>query len=363
MQAVALEAAHGHETTCMTPYDAWFGADAFDATYGYDDAGLRDIGVPEEPPGLVEFWRALYAAALEVDVAPDLSPATGGAAAGTSPLDRPSTEVYDVSFTSLGGVQINGWVALPADGVVERAVVVSHGYGGRDEPDLTMVPERSAAIFPVARGLPTRSLLPGVPAEGSGHVLHGIESRETYIHGGCAADVWCAATALLRLLPDYPSTLAYVGGSFGGGIGALALPWDHRFTSAVLYVPSFGHHPLRLTMPCTGSGEAVRLYAEQHPEVRDVLAYFDAAVAAQHLRIPTLLGPALWDPAVPPPGQFAICNAIPAEKELFTFSAGHAEYPGDADELARFTDRARAHLASRVVDDDAELTQDGGRLV
>ena len=51
--------------------------------------------------------------------------------------------------------------------------------------------------------------------------------------------------------------LDYMGISFGGGIGALALPWDERFHRAHLNVPSFGHHPLRLTLPepdTTGSG-------------------------------------------------------------------------------------------------------------
>jgi cephalosporin-C deacetylase len=227
-------------------------------------------------------------------------------------------------------------VVWPADGGVDQAVVVGHGYGGRTEPDLTTVPEHAAAIFPVARGLESRGVLAGIPSKSAEHVLHGIDSVDTYVHGGCAADVWCAASALLALLPVAPEKLSYLGGSFGGGIGALALPWDHRFTAAALRMPSFGHHPLRLTLPCTGSGEAVRQYARKHPEVRDVLRYYDAAVAARHLRIPTLLGPSLWDPAVPPPGQFAVCNAVAGDKELFAFTAGHTDYPGDAEEADRF---------------------------
>ena len=97
----------------------------------------------------------------------------------------------------------------------------------------------AAVIFPCARGLPERSRIDGVPDEAS----------------------------------------------FGGGVGALALPWDDRFGAAHLNLPSFGHYPLRLTMPCIGSGEAVRRYHAEHPDVLDVLRYFDAATAATRIEI------------------------------------------------------------------------------
>jgi len=63
----------------------------------------------------------------------------------------------------------------------------------------------------------------------------------------------------------------------------------------------------------------------------ETLAYYDAAIAARHLRIPTLVAAALFDPAVAPPGQFAIHNAIPASlRRLFVLDAGHFDYPGKA---------------------------------
>ncbi len=125
--------------------------------------------------------------------------------------------------------------------------------------------------------------------------------------------------------------IVYGGGSFGGGLGALALPWDNRYVKAHLGVPTFGHHPIRLQCPCVGSGEAVRVYQQKHPEVVDVLAFYDAATAAARIRIPVLISPALFDPAVPPPGQFAVANAIP-DHELFILSAGHFEYAAQAQE-------------------------------
>lgn len=315
------------------PYDAWFGPDAPDATYGYDLDALLAVGAPAEPPGFAEFWTALHERALAVDPDPATRPAPG----------RPGW--HDVSFTSLDGVRLGGWLWLPPDGV-ERAVVAGHGYGGRDEPDPELALPGTAVLFAASRGLPARGLVPGIPAVSAEHVLHGIESAATYVHGGCVADVWCAASALLALLPEPPPRVGYTGGSFGGGIGALALPWDDRFDRGALTVPSFGHHDLRLTMPCTGSGEAVRRHVARHPEAREVLRFFDAATAARRIRVPMLVAPALWDPAVPPPGQFAVHNAIPGAKELVVLAAGHTDYPDQAADDERLTAALRSFLLS-----------------
>lgn len=290
----------------------------FDPTYGYGrEALLRVPPTADEPADFDAFWQGLHAATRAVPPAPEIRPAGRLG-------DR---DVFDVAFTSAGGVRIGGWLTRPRRGPVERGLVVAHGYGGRSGPDAWLPVPKAAAIFPCARGQ-SRSQQPGIPEAAAGHVLHGIGSRDTYVHGGCAADFcWSAASALLELVPEAGPRLDYVGGSFGGGIGALALPWDDRFRAAHLNVPSFGNHPLRLTMPCIGSGESVRQYHAGHPEVVDVLHYFDAATAARRIRIPTLVGAALFDPAVPPPGQFSVYNALPGRKELFTLTAGHFDHP------------------------------------
>lgn len=314
----------------------------FNPTQGYGLAELLDVGPPPEPPGFDGFWAGLKAAADRVVVAPTVL----ASAVECSDPSGLGWTVLDLAFTSVGGVRVGGWLVVPADGRIDAGMVVSHGYGGREEPDVSLIPPRTAAIFPCSRGLPTRSVLPGVPEEGSGHVLVGIDDRSTYIHGGCAADIWCAATALGELVPGSEAKLAYWGGSFGGGIGSMALHVDTRFTRAVLEVPSFGHHPLRLQMPCTGSGAAVRAYAVEHPDVVRTLGFFDAATCATRIAIPIVVAPALADPAVPPPGQFAVANAFAGDTTLFVTSAGHAEYPAQADEQADFRALAAALLAA-----------------
>ncbi|MGO1383276.1 MAG: acetylxylan esterase [Arachnia sp.] len=262
--------------------------------------------------------------------------------------------VRRVSFTSLDGVRIGGWLVHPK-GTPDAAVVVGHGYGGRAGPDLSGVPKTAAAFFPVARGLPTLSMMESIPSSASHHVLHGIASRETYVHGHCAADILCAVNAFEEILgvPLGQSRnglrLSYLGVSFGGGIGAMALPWDARFDAAALHLPSFGAHTLRLREPSTGSAGPVRTWVREHPEAWDVLDYFDAATSATRIAVPTIIAPAATDPAVAPVGQWAVARAVPSHlSTIIPMTAGHMGYPQQEREAALYRSAAAALFAGQT---------------
>ncbi|AHF89429.1 deacetylase [Opitutaceae bacterium TAV5] len=326
----------------------------FDPTGGYSPEQLLSLRLGE-PADFEAFWRETFALAERVPLDWRIRPSV------THPGDA-RTEVFDVEFASLapeasgaaragaeawsGKNRVGGWLTRPRGRPARRGVVHCHGYGGREGPDLSPpLPEDAdaAVIFPCCTGLPTRSLHTGIGSTGGEHVLHGIGNRETYVHRFCAADIWRAASVLLEAVPELlegrgagsaGGKLDYIGGSFGGGIGALALPWDARFRRAHLSVPSFGNHPLRLGLPCSGSGESVRLHAQRHPEVREVLAYFDAAVAARRITIPVLVEAAYFDPAVPPAGQFSVYHALGGLKQLHASAAGHFDHAGTPAEQA-----------------------------
>lgn len=306
----------------------------FDPTYGYDETDLLAVAIPGDIPADFEsFWREL-AASGRIDPAPEFE---GPESGNERCLVRP------IRYRSAGGRRIGGWLVTPRSGPIRRLVVVGSGYGGWSEVPEELVMEEAACLYFCARGLPTRSVFEDLPKEAPFHVLAGIQNPVTYVHGGCCADLWNAATVLQQLYGD-DLPLHYWGGSFGGGIGALALPWDERFTAAYLVVPSFGNHPLRLEMRCIGSGEAVRRVAAYKPRIVETLRYFDAAVAAQFLQVPTLYACALFDPAVPPPGQFSVWKAHAGKKELAVLSTGH--FPTEKSEREQFAadELARAWL-------------------
>lgn len=292
----------------------------FDPGYGYSLNELLAVGAPDEPEDFEDFWRESYREALRI-------PLRAERRRVRSP--NRAFELYEVEYDSLGGVRIGGWIAVPAAGKVKCGAVIGHGYGGREAPDFGEPFTNAALIYPCTRGF-NRSAHPKIPNTAHTHVLCGLASRERYVHRGSVADHWLAASVLLHFHPEAARRLYYKGGSFGGGIGAMLLPWDSRFAKAFLDIPSFGNHPLRVQLPCVGSGQSIqRHYHRGFPEILDVLKYFDAATAARRIRIPVFVAAATFDPAVPPPGQFAVYNALPGKKELYLRQAAHFDLAGN----------------------------------
>ncbi|MDQ8194249.1 acetylxylan esterase [Coraliomargarita sp. SDUM461004] len=292
----------------------------FDPTYGYTLDDLLAVTAPAEPADFQSFWQDKYAKARQIPLNID-----------RREIESPDAafQLYRVSYDSWDGVRIGAWITVPKSEPIESATVVGHGYGGRDAPGFEEPIKNTVCIYPCVRGF---QLSPHqtYPGDGHKHVMVGIESEDSYSHLGSVVDYWLAASVLESLYPQTSDKLYYLGGSFGGGIGALMLPWDSRFKKAFLDIPSFGNHPLRVELPCVGSGESVQKhFKEGHPEVLEVLSYFDAAIAAKHIQIPVFVAAATFDPAVPPPGQFAVYNSLSGPKELFIRQAAHFELSGN----------------------------------
>jgi cephalosporin-C deacetylase len=315
--------------TSYTPPGVARNAYPFDPAYGYDLDRLLAITPPPAPPDFDAFWRDTWTANRAVPLRVTVEDEPGERFSGW--------RVQVIRYAVLGGHRVGAWLVSPCGGSASGlAAVIGHGYGGRDAPELPG--HRCPHLFVCAPGFHL-SAAPGLPGGCMEHVVHGIDHRETYLIRACVCALWSAVPVLAEVLPVAPHTVIYAGGSFGGGLGALALPWEPGYQAGILPVPTFGHHPLRLSMPCQGSGEAVRLLAQRRPAIRDVLAYYDAAVAAQRIHLPTLCAPARFDPAVPPPGQFAVSNALAANGgKTFVYSAGHVEAYTGADEENRALD-------------------------
>ncbi len=307
----------------------------FDPSYGYDLERLLAIEPPAEPAGFTDFWTARYERARTVDPAPTIR---------SSALTRAGRRAWDVEYTSTDGATIRGWLLEPVTRPVTRGFVVGLGYLGMDRPEHFLPCDDAAYLVPCPRGL-GRSAAPTISPHPRWHVLHDIDDRDSYVLGGCVEDLWTGVSALLALRPAVAGRVDYLGESFGGGIGALALPWDPRIGRAHLDVPTFGHHPLRLTLPTTGSGAAVQAYARDHVHVGETLAFYDSSVAATHIYKPVHVAAALFDPVVAPPGQFAVHNALPEPHRLFVRRAGHFTHPDGAAENRRLLSELRGFFS------------------
>ena len=290
----------------------------FDPTYGYSLERLLGVTAPREPNGFDHFWLNRYQKALSVLPNPRLKMLT---------TDIVGRQIFDIRYTSTNGFPIRGWLVLPQSGVVRRGFIIGHGYGGRDAPDFHLPFNDAALLFPCFRGLGL-SHQPSISSDPFWHVRHHIDQLDNYIIGGCVEDLWLAVSALLTLFPALLGHLGYLGISFGGGIGALALACEQRFSRAHLNVATFGNQPLRLKLPTQGSANSVQQYYLNHKkQTLKVLSFYDAATAAKRIKIPVHCACAKFDPCVAPPGQFAIYNALAGQKELLVLDAGHYSYP------------------------------------
>jgi cephalosporin-C deacetylase len=305
----------------------------FDPTYGLGVDELRAIRPPEAPPNFDDFWRARYVGALGVNPRPRLS---------ESGSRHPNWRVHDIIYTSTDEFQIGGWLLLPREGTLRRGLVAGHGYGGRDQPDFDIPVKETAVLFPCFRGL-SRSRRPPISSDPAWHVLTDIDKPERYILGGCVEDLWLAVSVLIKLYPELDGRIGCSGPSFGGGIGALAISFDKRIDRGHLTVPTFGNMPIWLTLPTVGSGHAVQDYQKTHKDVLKTLSLFDAATAATRIEIPMLVAVARFDPAVAPPCQFSVANALPTSNhhEIVILDAGHFDYPGSEEQHARLSEKVR----------------------
>ncbi|WP_245623407.1 acetylxylan esterase [Catenovulum maritimum] len=279
---------------------------------------MLKVAAPAVPLDYEQFWHAKYANALTIHPMPRILD-TG--------VTRGQHRVFEIQYTSTNDFKINGWLCLPTTGRVNRGFVVSHGYAGREGPDYHLPFSDSAILFPCCRGL-SRSAQSPISTEPKWHVLHDIDKKDQYIIGGCVEDIWLAVSALIRLFPNLQQHIGFLGISFGGGVGAMAVAWDKRISKAHFNIPSFGNQPLRLELATTGSADSVQNFYKQNKQLTlNTLSYYDAAIAAKFITIPTHTAAALFDPMVAPPGQFSIYNAIRDDKSLFVLEAGHHDYP------------------------------------
>lgn len=288
----------------------------FDPSYGYTLAELLAVQPPVAPTDFAQFWRNRYQNILSVH--PHFSLGQSGSYAGF--------KIFDIQYQSTDAFSIGGWLLEPENQAVQQCIVVGHGYGGRCQPDYHFNIPHTAYLFPCFRGI-SRSRCDGVSDQPGQHVLHHINDPDRYILGGCVDDLWLGVSVMQNLYPQAAERIGYMGISFGGGIGALAIAWDKRIKRAHLNVPTFGCQALRLVLPTIGSGAAVTEYVRRLGHIPETLTYYDAAIAARFALQPVHIAAALFDPMVAPPGQFAIYNSWTGPKELFVLDAGHYEYP------------------------------------
>ena len=290
---------------------------------------LLKLKIDSKPKDFNDFWRARFNKIVEFSPRPKIFDA------GL----KGSVRVFELEYRSTENVRIYGWLTLPSMGLPKRGFVVLHGYDGRTSPDFHLPFNDSAIFYPCCRGLGI-SRNPNIPDNPRKHVLHRIEEKEGYVIGGCVEDTWLAVSAMIEFFPELKGRIGIMGLSFGGGIAVLAAGFDNRIDRMHVNVPSFAAYRARMSIKTVGSAAALQKYHAIHGDkIFSVLDYYDAAFAAENIKIPTLCACAMRDEVVAPESQFAIYNSLAGRKELFLLDAGHCNYPGKNDQDGKLLSR------------------------
>lgn len=286
----------------------------------YRDLNLAQLLKVKAPPaakGFHAFWNSAYAAVQNFRPEVEIK---------DTQQKVKNWRVMDVHYSSTNDLTIGGWLLLPIDKAPARGFIVGHGYDGREAPDFDLPFTDAAIFFPCCRGL-GRSRTSFISADPQWHVLHNIDKRDQYIIKGCVEDIWIAVSCMLQLFPSLQGKLGFLGISFSGGVGALAMACEQRISRAHFNVPTFGHQRWRLREPTQGSALAVQKFFRKAPKLTlNTIRYYDAANAAEAITMPVHFALALKDPVVAPAGQFAVYNHTNSDKQLFVLDEGHADY-------------------------------------
>ena len=301
-------------------------------TYTQDE--LLQIKGDTPVEGFREFWMAQYAAAR----------AWNGSYHVEDELwaPEPDCHIYKIRFTSTDGFSIGMWLARPAESCGGN--LVAHGYGNPSTPPEIKRVDRTVAV-PCVRGLGL-SQCKDIPWKLAEHAAYGFDDPERYVIVGGVRDLWIALTVMIDMFPDTADNIVCSGGSLGGAMGAMALPWDERIHYGDLNVPTLGGR-IALKYPCAPDTPANTRFqkALAGGDGMRIIDFCNASAAAQFIRVPTIITPALRDNCVPPPVQFAVANSIPEEYRIMRIrELGHAP----ASEADKILEAELSEIRSKV---------------
>ena len=222
----------------------------------------------------------------------------------------PELELKTLSFASLGGVTVHGYL-LRWRGAESRPLVVhSHGYGSQTE---VMWPWARAGLHVLGvdiRGFGESRAALRSPSRW-GYMLTGIDAPEHHFLS--------------------TQRLVLHGISFAGGLALMAESILQKADLLAVGVPTFGWAEGRRFFVKAGSGKEINDYAEARPDhVEDlmvVLRYFDAVNFAERITCPTLVGLGIVDDVVPANTVYAIANHLAGPHEIMEFPISHSESP------------------------------------
>ncbi len=272
-------------------------------SFGHD---VRQLDHGYAPPADFDsFWSAtldsLAAVPVELEMALD------------SRRMSDEAEVYRISFTSLHGVRVHGWLTLPVgrDKPVAGLALFPGYSSGRISPAVDYSRRGYATVSIQVRGYGIDQ--ENYPEDNGNYMTIGCERPETYIY----REIVCHCLRAARILgqrPEVDSTrIGVVGGSQGGGLSLLVAGLNQDIAAVVANVPFLTDFERSIPMTGAPFRDLLR-YIDKNPGSREAVMstvrYFDTVSLAARIKAPVIVSAGLFDRTCPAPSIYRMFLAL-----------------------------------------------------
>ncbi|MEA1997302.1 MAG: acetylxylan esterase [Gemmatimonadota bacterium] len=300
------------------------GADTLKRVCGcaFDPTAIRPTN--SLPDNFDRFWRQGKAELARIPIDAQLSE--------VEVQDIPGARRYHVSLANIEGSRIYGWLTVPEGEGPFPSVVVFPGGG---------VIRKGWRPAYTEAGLLTLAIeVHGIPMDAEDEVYEKLKwgalagytqlgkddpyryyYRRVILGGIRAADYLCSRADVDTC------RIAFAGVSQGGGLSLLAGALDKRVGAIAAAVPYLCDH----TGPLFGRPAPLcNLLADgEFERVLRTVGYYDAALSAGLIEVPTLVGVGFIDPICPPTTVLAAYNNLKGPREIRMYPEfAHGKPPG-----------------------------------
>lgn len=271
-------------------------------------------------------------------------------------------EACKVTFASVAGVRIHGWLAkpkgagpfpamlvLPGAGFAARPMPLEHARHGFLALDIQVHGQDvEAASYPE---------LPGYNSDKKYDPADAFYYRNVYLHV-------LQALRYLRSRPDVDkSRIVVVGGSQGGRLSIVAAALDGEVAAAVPAIAHFANMPYqdwagacnKATLRHDGMSGEINPPLAGTPAAR-CLAYYDTMNFAPDVRCPVMMNAGLIDAISPPTGVYAVYARLASgEKHIVPLPGLAHDWSAEFDRRAwRWLDRVLKISTSKTSHSDSK---------
>lgn len=275
-----------------------------------------------QPPDFESFWTKTIEELEGIDPAIERNT--------ISQTEDPSLILEHITFNSLRGATIHGYLLTWDDRKKRPFVTHSHGYGSQYQVRWDWAQAGCNVLGIDIRGfgrsvdaLDTRSKW--------GYMLTGMESPEEYVLRGAVCDYIRAVEVGKQILDHRVKRTVLHGVSFAGALALMAEGIMQAADFLAVGVPTFGWAEGRYFFVKAGSGAEIIRFLEKRPDDAEdlmlVLRYFDSGNFAKLVKCPTLLGVGLRDDVVPAHTTYAIAHHLGGPHEIMEFPVSHSNLP------------------------------------